>query len=167
MQFQEFSTLDIKDNPFQLISKDWALITTQCGDRVNTMTASWGGMGTLWNKDVAFIFIRPQRLTYEYIEKSEVFSLNFLPESYRKQLNLCGTKSGREIDKIETCGFTVGYSEDTPYLEQARLALVCRKLYFSDIDPKNFIDPTIDKNYAAKDYHRMYVGEIIKVLSAE
>lgn len=164
---KERSTLEIPDNPFKLISKDWALITTRCGDKVDTMTASWGGVGTLWNKDVAFIFIRPQRLTYEYLENSDTFSLNFMTEAYRKQLNLCGTKSGREIDKIAACGFTVGTAENTPYLEQSRLVLVCKKLYFSDLDPNHFIDPAIDKNYAAKDYHRMYVGEILKVLSTD
>ncbi|WP_040198082.1 flavin reductase family protein [Candidatus Soleaferrea massiliensis] len=164
---QELTTLEIQDNPFKLISKDWTLITTKCGGKVNTMTASWGGVGTLWHKDVAFIFIRPQRLTFEYLENSDTFSLNFMTEDYRKQLSLCGSKSGRDVDKIAECGFTVGTSEDTPYLEQSRLALVCRKMYFSDLDPKHFLDPSIDKNYAAKDYHRMYVGEILKVLSAD
>ena len=167
MQLQEHSIFDIKDNPFKLISKDWTLITTKNGDKVNTMTASWGGVGTLWNKNVAFIFIRPQRLTYEYLENSDVFSLNFFTEDYRKALNLCGSKSGREIDKIKECGFTVEYQENTPYLKESRLVLVCKKLYFQDIDPKNFLDPAIDKNYAAKDYHRMYVGEIEKAFLAE
>ena len=154
----------LQQNVFSAIGKQWMLITAG-GDTVNTMTASWGGLGVLWNKPVAFIFVRPSRHTYGFLEQNETFSLGFFGEQYRSALQLCGKVSGREVDKIAQCGFTVCRNGDTPYLEQADLVLCCRKLYFGDIDPARFGDASIAACYPGDtDYHRVYIAEIEQVL---
>lgn len=154
----------IQDNVFSTIGSDWLLITAGTKERCNTMTASWGGLGVLWGRNVATVYIRPQRYTYEFVEQSDCFTISVFDESWRDALNLCGTKSGRDVDKIKECGFTVVEGEGgAPYFEQARLVLVCRKLYWQDMDPDHFLDPEIDSRfYAQKDYHRIYVGEIVE-----
>lgn len=162
----------ITDNLFFAIGKDWMLITAADPDTgaVNTMTASWGCAGILWNKPVAICFIRPQRYTYEFTEKSDTLTLSFLPDSdaYRAALKYCGSKSGREGDKFAATGLTVAKTtEGTPYPAEARLVLVCRKLYADDLKENAFIDPEMLKHYAAKDYHRFYICEITEVLVKE
>lgn len=154
---------ELTDNTFSLIGKDWMLITAGSPDSYNTMTASWGGVGILWNKSVAWCVVRPTRHTYGFMEKSDTFTLSFFEEEYRDALMLCGTKSGRDTDKAAETGLTpvAGELEGTTTFGQARLVLECRKLYFQDIDPANFQDPALDGNYPDKDYHRMYVGEIV------
>lgn len=158
----------ISRNVFSAIGDDWMLITAGDRDRSNTMTASWGGMGVLWGKNVVTVYVRPQRYTYEFMEKSDCFTIAFFDESHRDALKLCGSKSGREVDKAEACGFTLAYgSGGAPYFQEAKLVIVCKKLYFDDIDPAHFLDEGIDaKNYPNKDYHRMYIGEIVEVLEA-
>ena len=155
---------DLRENVFSLIGEQWMLITAGTPERCNTMTASWGGLGVLWGTDVSFCFIRPQRYTYELMERSASYTLSFFGEEHRKDLALCGSKSGRDIDKIKACGFTVAAGAGgAPYFQEAELVLVCRKLYWQDIDPARFLDPGIDaKWYPGKDYHRMYVGEVVE-----
>ena len=143
------------------------LITAGTKDRCNTMTASWGGVGVLWNMPVAIAYVRPQRYTYEFMEAADTFSLSVLPEQYREALRLCGTRSGRELDKLAAAGLTVYDADGTPAIAQSRLIIVCRKLYAQDMKPENFIDQTLLSHYKAKDYHRQYVGEILQVLRAE
>jgi flavin reductase (DIM6/NTAB) family NADH-FMN oxidoreductase RutF len=163
--FREINPKDVSDNVFKLIGDDWMLITAGISKDYNTMTASWGGLGILWGSPVSYCFIRPQRYTYNFIEKNETYTLSFFDEKYRKALQYCGAHSGRDVDKAEATGLTVVEGEDnTVYFEEARLVLVCRKLYYQDLNPENFLDPSIDKNYLKKDYHRMYIGKIIKCL---
>ena len=160
---REIKATEIKENAIKLIGKDWTLITSGDENAYNTMTASWGGLGQLWNKDVCFIFIRPQRYTYEFIEKNELFTLSFYAEEYRKALSFCGTKSGRDYDKAKETGLTPLFTDGTTTFEEAKLTLVCRKLAFQDMSPEGFLDESIKDNYAQNDYHRIYVGEILKV----
>ena len=154
---------EITDNTFKLVGKDWMLITAGSPDSYNTMTASWGGVGVLWNKNIAWCVVRPGRYTYGFMEKAESFTLTFFDEEYRDALMLCGTKSGRDTDKAAETGLipVAGELDGTTTFEQARMVLECRKLYFQDIDPANFVDASINGNYPDKDYHRMYVGEIV------
>jgi len=160
--FEQIDPVSIQDNPFKLIGKDWMLVTSGNMDKFNTMTASWGGLGILWNKKVCFVFIRPTRYTYEFMEQNDNFTLSFFSEDYRKALSFCGTHSGRDVDKVAATGLTpVSGSQNTVYFEEAKLVLECKKLYYQDIDPANFLDQNIEKNYAERDYHRVYVGEII------
>ena len=165
-RFVETEPQALTDNVFSQIGKEWMLITAGEEQKFNTMTASWGGLGVLWNKPVSFIFVRPGRYTYEFLEKSDTYSLCFLEEGQRPALQLCGTKSGREIDKVKETGLTPVFSESAPYFEQARLVLQCRKLYIQDLDPAGFLDSRLSEFYD-NDYHRLYVGVIEKVLRRE
>lgn len=155
---------ELTDNVFKLIGSDWMLITAGPPEEHNMMTASWGGFGVIWNKNVCFCVIRPTRHTYRFAEKAENFTLSFFDESYKKTLQFCGTESGRDINKSQETGLTptAGTLPGTTYFAEARLVIECRKLYHQDIDPANFLDPDIDKNYPEKDYHRMYIGEIVE-----
>jgi flavin reductase (DIM6/NTAB) family NADH-FMN oxidoreductase RutF len=166
--FTEIKPVGIPGNPIHLIGQEWMLITAGTPEHLNTMTASWGGMGELWFKPVCFCFVRPQRYTYEFMEKSDAFTLSFFDDKYKPQLNFCGSRSGRETDKVGECGFTVREANNgSAFFEEARLVLECRKLYFQDLDPANFLDEAIMKNYPQDDFHRMYIGEITRTLLAE
>ena len=164
MGFKEIQPEQLPDNPFKLIGKDWMLITAGTPESFNTMTASWGGLGVLWEKKVAFCFIRPTRHTFGFMEKAEEFTLSFFEGQHRKALAFCGSHSGRDTDKIKGSGLVPVKKDKVVYFEEARLVLVCRKLYFQDISPDRFLDPKINEMYPLKDYHRMYVGEIVQCL---
>lgn len=152
--------------PFKLIGKDWMLITAENGGRVNTMTASWGGLGVIWNKNVAYIFVRKSRYTKEFIDNSDSFSLSFFDtEKHRKTLTYLGKVSGRNEDKIAVSGLNVEHEGHTPYFAEASTVLICKKLSCHSLSPEGFIDGTIDSaSYKDKDYHDMYIGEITAIL---
>ncbi len=155
----------IKDNTFKLIGTDWMLVTAGSIKSFNTMTASWGAFGELWNKKICICFVRPVRHTYSFMEKSDYYTLSFFDEQHRDVLKLCGTKSGRDVDKVAATGITpVAAESGAVYFSQARLVLECRKIYTHDLNPDNFIDPKIHDEYPEKDYHRMYVGEVVRCL---
>ena len=163
---KEIKHEDFQENAFEMIGKDWLLITAEKDGKVNTMTASWGGVGVLWNKKVAYIFIRPQRYTKEFVDFSDRLSVCVLPNSYRKELAYLGNVSGKDEDKISNANLKVQKYEDVPYFDEARLTLICRKLYAQDLKEECFIEKDIiDKWYPEKDYHTMYVVEIENILS--
>ena len=157
--------IDIKalqGNAVSMFDDKWCLITAGNKDSYNTMTASWGAMGELWNKDVCFIFIRPQRYTLEFTEREELFTLSFFGEEYKKALAFCGRNSGRDCDKAKETGLTPMEIDGSMSFEESETVIVCKKLFYQDIDPQGFIDKAIDGVcYPEKDYHRMYVGEVI------
>lgn len=159
--FTKIPVEEIKDNPFTLIGKEWMLITAGDMSNFNTMTASWGGVGVLWKKNVCFLFVRKSRYTYEFLEKSDNITLSFFPEEYRKALSFCGTNSGREVDKCKETGLVPLETENGAVtFEQARLVLNCHKLYYQDITLDNALDDEIKANYSDGDMHRVYYCEI-------
>ena len=160
---KEINIRDIKKSAVELISDGWGLVTAGTEEKFNTMTVSWGGLGEIWGKDAVFIFIRPQRYTYEFIEKEEFFTLSFYGNEHKDALKICGTQSGRNTDKVAAAGLTPLFVDNTVSFEQAEYTLVCRKMASQFIDPKGFIDEAIDKNYSAGDYHKVYIAEIVKV----
>ncbi len=164
MQFKEIKPELLTDNPFKLIGSDWMLITAGTPQSFNTMTASWGGMGILWERKVCFCFIRPTRHTYEFMERSADFTLSFFEERYRDALLFCGSHSGRDTDKVKESGLTPINENGFTYFEEARIVLASRKLYYQDISPARFLDPGIERMYPLKDYHRMFIGEIVKCM---
>ena len=105
--FHKVDPKQLADNVFSLIGQDWTLITAGTAERCNTMTASWGGLGVIWGAPAATIYVRPQRYTKEFLDREEYFTLAFFGEEYRQALTLCGSRSGREVDKVKECGFTV------------------------------------------------------------
>ncbi|MBR3972156.1 MAG: flavin reductase [Ruminococcus sp.] len=161
--FKEINIKDLHLNPFTKIGKEWMLITAGNEDSFNTMTASWGGLGVLWNKDVAFTFIRPCRYTFEFTEREECFSLCFFPEEHRKALTFCGRNSGRDCDKIKEAGLTPTFIEGVPCFEEASLVIVCKKMYAQEMKDSCALCDEIRTHYGENEpYHTFYVGEIVK-----
>ena len=160
---KEINIRELKDNFVKMISNDWALLSAGKSDDFNTMTVSWGGIGELWNKDVCFVFVRPQRYTYEFMEKNDYFSLSFFGGEYKKELGICGSKSGRDVDKIAETGFSPIDLGEVVGFEQAKVNIILKKLAYQDMKPDGFIDESIMSNYASNDFHRVYIGEIVKV----
>lgn len=161
--FKEISYTAIDGNLIELIAKQWMLITAGDENNSNCMTANWGGVGYLWNAPVAFIFVRPQRYTYDFVEKNRLFTLSFFDKrKYKDILTFCGTRSGRDFDKVSETGLRI-YPTPNGSLtyEQAKLAIECKKIYYNDIDPDNFLDSLIRRNYPDGDYHRMFIGKIV------
>ena len=157
----------LQDNVFSLIGDRLMLITAGTAERCNTMTASWGGVGELWGKYVSTIYIRPQRYTLEFVEREEYYSLCFFGPEYRQALSLCGSKSGRDVDKDAATGLTPCFDQAAPYYEQARLVFLCRKLYRQDMEESAFLDKGLLEKWYDNDLHRMFIGEIVKVLEKE
>lgn len=156
---------ELQKNPFVLIGKDWGLVTAGTKEKVNTMTVSWGGVGIMWGKPVAFVFIRPQRYTKTFVDNNETFSLSFYDESMRSMLSYMGSHSGKDVDKIKEMNLTTVFEDSTPYFEEATTVFCLKKLYKQEMQETCFVDKScIEKWYEAKDYHHMYVCEIQKVL---
>ncbi len=154
---------EIKD-PFTLIGKEKLLVSAGIPGNYNTMTASWGTMGVLWNKNVLSAVIRPQRYTYEFFERESYFTVTVLNPGHENAYRICGTRSGRDCDKVSLAGLTPYFEANAVTFEEARLAIVCKKIYVQDLDPAGFLDPEIQRHYPLKDYHRLYCGEIVDIL---
>ena len=161
--YKEISAYEL-ENAYKLIAKDWMLITASDGDKVNAMTASWAGLGELWNRHIAISFIRPQRYTFELAEREERVSLAFFDEEYRDALNLCGKRSGRDCDKLSEAGLTTAVIDGTPVINEARMVLICKKLYSDFIREDSFVDKSMLQFYKAGDFHKFYFFEIEKIL---
>lgn len=180
---KEISVKELGDNFFEAIGKEWMLVTAGTAEGFNVMTASWGGIGWLWNKPVAFVFIRPERYTYEFAEQNDIITLSFLGMGLeaRETYKICGSKSGRDIDKVEACGLTVEpVGQGGVAYRQSRLTLVGRKLYADDLKADRFVDTAVrDKWYSSSEeakkldsgitsgLHRMYVVEITAAYVSE
>lgn len=135
------------------------------GEKVNTMTASWGGMGVIWDEDVVYIFVRQTRYMKELIDGSDYFSLSFFDEEYRKKLAYLGKVSGRDEDKINKAELTVKHENDIPYFEESDTVILCEKLSRYFISPEVILKKELlDKWYSDENYHDMYVGKIIDVI---
>jgi flavin reductase (DIM6/NTAB) family NADH-FMN oxidoreductase RutF len=165
MSIKRISANEYSFNPFQKIGKEWMLISAydkeKEGNKINTMTASWGGVGVLWNKNVFFCFIRPQRYTKEFVDNSEKITLSFFDESKRDALTLCGRVSGRDCDKIEKSGLSAYEKDGAVFFDEAKLMIVGKKLFCQYLDKDSFVDTGIvPVHYPAEDFHMMYVCEI-------
>ena len=173
MKKTDIATL-AQENAFDLIGKEWMLVTGGTKENFNMMTASWGGIGYLWNKPVAFNCIRPERATYPLLEENEHFALSFLgnDEAMRHIYNFCGSKSGRDFNKAKETGLIPVETEHGAITyEQARLTIECRKLFRSDLKPAEFLDKAILTRWyndqPGGSLHTMYVAEIENVYIKE
>lgn len=165
MAFQEISAEDFKESPFKTIGKDWLLVCAEAGGKANAMTASWGGMGVMWGKNVAFLVIRPQRYTKEFIDQAEGLTISVFDDAQRKMMNYFGSVSGRDEDKIAKSGLTTIEDAGRTYFGEAKITFLCKKLYRQVMTKDSFIDQASDEKwYAAGDYHTMYIVEIEKIL---
>ena len=163
----EIKVEDFSVRIFRQWNDEWLLLSS--GDfkagQYNFMTVAWGSLGVMWGKPVAMAVVRPSRHTYKFMEKYDSFTLCAFPPEYKKALTVCGTKSGRDVDKVKVSGFTPTESlaVSSPIFREAELAIECSKIYFDDFKPKNFMDIGIEDNYSGSDYHRMYLGEVLKI----
>ena len=167
--YREMLPEEFDRSPFRLIGKDWLLITAPDSTKesgANAMTASWGGLGVLWNTPVATVYVRPQRYTYGLLENCERFSLCVLGSEYKKTLAFCGSQSGRDYDKLKECGLETEKIDGVPVISDARVIMVCKKLYADDLKEDKFIDTEHLSHYNG-DFHRFYILEIEKILVKE
>ncbi len=168
MSLIEIQPMDLCLRPFRQWDKQWFVLAA--GDfaakKFNAMTVSWGSMGIMWGRPFVQVVVRPTRFTYGFIEQFETFTLTAFPEAYRGALDLLGSKSGRDGDKIAAAGLTPIASRRiaAPSFSEAELTFECRKMYRDDFGPFNFLDPDIEKNYPQRDYHRFYFGRIVCTL---
>lgn len=168
MSFKEIKPNELKSSVFEDIGSKWMLLTSAKNDgSINTMTASWGGLGVLWNKNVFFCFVRPQRYTHEFTEESDRISLSFFDEKYREALKFCGTKSGRDYDKIKETGLTVFNDNGLIGFCEAERIIYGKKLYKGEILPECFLSDELKAHYKNNDYHTVYICEIEKIEEKE
>lgn len=175
MSLREISIFDVQLNPMGTISRDWWLVTAGNQDRgYNTMTASWGHLGAIWRGDnpggrpTAAVYVRPQRYTRAFMDREAYFTLSVLPEAYRKALGYLGTHSGRDGDKVKAAGLTPVFDRESTWFAEARLVLVCKKLYQAPLVESGFVDRSlVEENYPERDFHQMYIGEIVQALVSE
>ena len=165
-----FKTIDprsIKDNLIKCLAEEWALITAGGSDNYNMMTASWGFFGEMWGSDSIAMVVRPQRYTMDFIENNDYFTVSFYGD--KKDVHkICGSKSGREVNKTKETGLTPVSNDKYVYFKEARMVLIVKKQFVQQMKEEAFTDKTvIDKWYPEKDYHNMIIGKIEKVLIAE
>lgn len=153
---------EIEGNLIKMISREWTLISVRDGDKINTMTASWGTFGTLWSRPVATVFIRPQRYTYDLAESASQMTLSFFGDTQREALVYCGSHTGRGVDKFKEAGLTPVLEDGIVYPAEAKLVLILKKLYADDIREENMTDPAPMYTYGKRDFHRFYIGEILE-----
>ena len=150
---------------FSVFGSNNALLTAGNRSRCNTMTIGWCQLGRIWNRPTCTVFVRPERYTYQFMESGDYFTVSVFPLSDRKTMAFCGTKSGRDIDKIKECGLTVCYGTgDAPFFDEAEWVLVCRKIYAQDMTADCTLDDECILPYYGEKggWHRMYVGEVVE-----
>ena len=168
MAFRSVPYDSLSLNPFTKIGKEWALLTAGDENGFNTMTVSWGAMGFMWGKPSVTVYIRPQRYTKKFGDANDTFTLSFYGPEHKQALSICGSKSGRDCDKVKEAGLTPYFVDGTAAFEEADMVFVCKKLYEDEIRPENFIAKENDEKwYPEKDYHTVYIAEITKVLVRE
>ena len=177
MGFSKITPEEFAGNPFTMIDKEWMLVASadgegdKCGKDYNMMTASWGGVGIIWEKPVAFVFIRPQRHTFSFAERNGRMTLSFFGDGYRKALAFCGKYSGRDYDKAAECSLTPVFDENengrAVWFDEARLVIKAKKLYAQQLGEEYALSETVTSCYPKNDYHMMYVCEIEEILVKE
>ena len=158
---REIRPEELSENVFDLIGNQWLLVAANDGEKSNAMTASWGSLGVMWGKPSAFIVIRPQRYTKEFLD----FSLSIFPKEKKEIMNYMGTVSGRDEDKIAKCGLTERIVDGAPVFAESRITLICRKQFAGPMEESSFCDPSVvERWYPQKDFHTLYIGRIEKVI---
>jgi len=150
---------------FSQFDKQWGLLTAGTQENFNTMTVSWGGLGTIWGKPVATVYVRTSRYTHEFMDKEDYFTVSFYPEEYKKVLGVLGSKSGKEIDKMHESGLTPEPVQGSMTFKEAKVTLVCKKLFMQQLDPKNINKEIADRFYSGDAPHDMYIGEVVEIIN--
>lgn len=168
MSLKQIDASTLTFNPFEKLSKQWALVSAGNLDKFNMMTVSWGAVGVIWGKPSVTAYIRQTRYTKEFVDQNDTFTLTFLKDGHREALNVLGSKSGRDMDKMKDSGLTPVEVDGNVTFAEAELVLVCRKRFVQDMPKENFLQQeTLDRWYADQNYHTMYIGEIIAAYQGE
>ena len=149
---------------FSQFDKKWALLSAGTKENHNSMTISWGGLGTIWNKPVATVYVRPVRYTYEFMNENDYFTVSFYSEDYKKALGVMGSKSGRDTDKDAEAGLTAKDVENSVTYEEAEVTLLCKKIYYQDMEEDKIPADVLEKFYSEEPVHRLYIGEVVDIL---
>ena len=149
---------------FAQFHKKWALLCAGSKEHHNSMTISWGGMGTLWRKPVVTVYVKPCRYTFGFMNENEYFTVSFFPEEYKKALGVMGTKSGRDINKDEASGLTPKALGQCTAYEEAEVTIICRKIYWQDLVRENIPEDAVELFYTEEEPHRMFVGEVVEII---
>ena len=163
--FKEINAKELSANLFHKIDNEWLLICSYDRDngRENMMTASWGGFGILWNREVCFLFVRPQRHTHKLLSEQEEFSVAVLPEELKAAHKVCGRLSGADVDKMKETGLHETELDGVRTVAEANLVFLVKKLYEDELKKTGFLEEALLKNYPTDDFHTVYVCEIKKV----
>lgn len=166
MKFKEIKKKDLQLNPVKLFAEDWPLLTAgNDEDGYNVMTIAWGHIGAIWNKPTITVYVRPQRYTKEFVDCNELFTVSVLPSEYKEVLAYLGQASGRDEDKVGKANITPIFDKKTTYFEESELVFICRKVYQAQIENEGFQEQSLsDTVYPEKDFHTMYIGEIVEIL---
>ena len=156
--------MELNIDIFNKLNSEWALLTAGDKDKFNTMTISWGQMGTLWNKPVVTAYVRESRYTHEFMDNSEYFTVSFYPAKFKDVLGVLGSKSGRDMDKMNESGLTAKLLENGVTFEEAEITLVCKKLFMQRVDMDLMSDEIRSQFYGDNDAHDMYIGEVIDII---
>ena len=147
-----------------VFDKKWALLTAGDSDKFNTMTISWGGLGTIWGKPVATVYVRTSRYTHEFLDSNGYFTVSFYGEEMKQILGVFGSKSGKDIDKMHYEGLTAQEVDGTVTFEEAEVTLVCKKLFKQPLAEENMSSDIVDAFYKNDAPHDMYIGEVVKII---
>lgn len=156
--------MEFNTDIFAQFNNKWALLSAGSMEKHNTMTISWGGMGTLWGKPVVTVYVKPVRYTYQFINDNDYFTVSFYPDQYKKALSLMGKLSGRDVDKDRESGLTVRDLEKAVTYREAEVTLLCKKIYFQDLDRANMPQKAVDMFYKVEEPHRMFIGEVVDII---
>lgn len=149
---------------YSKFDSEWALLTAGTTQKFNSMTISWGGVGTLWGKPVVTAYVRTSRYTHEFMDDNDYFTVSFYKEDMKRILGVFGSKSGRDIDKMNYDGLTAKEVGGSVTFEEAEVTLVCRKLFMQQLAVENMTPEVRNAFYSGDAPHDMYIGEIVKVV---
>lgn len=162
--WEEIDPREIQVNPVKLFADDWMILSAgQRDSTMNMMTIAWGGLGELWGRPVATVYVSTSRYTYQFMEGNDYFTLTGFPQAYTSAMQFLGTQSGRKVDKVKGSGLTVQYTEaGNPIYKEANLAIECKKIYSAPFQPERMPKEQLkwheDTNTGI---HVMYIGEIV------
>lgn len=162
--FIQEESMQFNTEIFSQFDRTWGLVTAGNKDSFNTMTVSWGSLGTLWGRPVATVYVRKSRYTHQFMEDNDFFTVSFYPESCKKILGILGSRSGRDMDKMQESGLTPVFLDQGVTFKEAEVTLVCRKLFRQELPIESIPGEIVKACYGAGDSHDMYIGEVIGIL---
>ena len=161
---QEETKMEFNTEIFSQFDKKWALLTAGDESSFNTMTISWGGLGTIWGKSVATVYVRTSRYTHVFMDANEYFTISFFPEQYKQILGVLGSKSGRDMDKMKDSGLSAMKAGESVSFKEAEVTLVCHRLFKQELAVANMPVDIAESMYEGQAPHDMYIGEVVEII---